>query len=146
MPNTRGIATFMQEEPMVLAGIGIALGAIVGALLPTTRIEERYIGPTAQSTKEQAKEMAREQWERGKEYAAEGWDEAKEAARRTWEDAKDEAQKSWENTQDRVASRADGAAGQTGDMTGTQSPLVPSGRESERDHLADATMRDRSAE
>ena len=71
---------------MVLAGLGVAVGAVIGALLPTTEIEERYVGPAAGSLKEQAKDAAREQWERGKQMAAEGWDEAKDAARRstTW--------------------------------------------------------------
>jgi len=83
MPNTRGIANFIKEEPMVLAGIGVALGAVIGALLPSTEIEKRYVGPTAGSLKEQGKDAAREQWDRGKELAAESWDEAKEAARHT---------------------------------------------------------------
>lgn len=138
MPDTRGIANFVQEEPMVLAGIGIALGAVIGALLPATEIEERYIGPTAGSLKEQAKDAAREQWERGKEMAAESWDEAKDAARRTWEDAKDEAQQSWDKQQ-RMASDA-GARGQTGDMTGSQTPLVPS-ENGERERMTEAASR-----
>ena len=128
VPSTRGIANFVQEEPMVLAGVGIALGAIIGALLPTTEIEERYIGPTAEQLKEQAKNLAREQWERGKEMAAEGWDEAKDTARRTWDDAKQEAQQGWENTQQKMDS-------------GGQPSLVPSAQESERERLAAATTR-----
>jgi ElaB/YqjD/DUF883 family membrane-anchored ribosome-binding protein len=137
MPSTRRITNFMQEEPMVLAGIGVALGAIVGAMLPTTRIEEQYVGPAAGSLKEQAKDAAREQWERGKQMASEGWDEAKEAASRTWEDAKNEAQKSWDGGERRMS---DGSAGQTGDMTGTPTPLVPS-EQGDRDRMADATSR-----
>jgi len=129
IPNTRSISNFMQEEPMVLAGLGIALGAIVGAMLPSTDIEERYLGPVADSAKQQATDVAREQWERGKEMAAEGWDEAKDAAKRTWEDAKDEAQQSWDNTQKRVA-QSGASSGQTGNMTGTQSPLVPGNADS----------------
>lgn len=121
IPSTRGITNFIQEEPMVLAGVGIALGAIIGAMLPSTEVEERYIGPTAGSLKEQAKDAAREQWERGKQMAAEGWDEAKDAAQRTWEDAKDEAQKSWENTQQKAP--ADSAGGK---VAGSRTPLVPS--------------------
>ncbi len=130
MPSTRSITSFLEEEPMVLAGLGVAVGAVIGALLPTTEIEERYVGPAAGSLKEQAKDAAREQWERGKQMAAEGWDEAKDAARRTWEDAKDEAQKSWDSTD---------SGGQSGDVTGSRRPLVPSERESER--MADATSR-----
>jgi ElaB/YqjD/DUF883 family membrane-anchored ribosome-binding protein len=127
VPSTRGLTNFVQEEPMVLAGVGIALGAIIGALLPTTELEERYIGPTAEQLKEQAKDMAREQWERGKEMAAEGWDEAKDTALRTWEDAKQEAQQGWENTQQK--------------MDSGQPSLVPSGQESGRERMAGATSR-----
>ena len=42
--GTRGLTRFMREEPMVLAGLGIALGALVGALLPATEIENRTMG------------------------------------------------------------------------------------------------------
>jgi len=129
MPDTRGLAKFVQDEPMVLAGVGVALGAIIGALLPTTEMEERYIGPTAEQLKEQAKTMAREQWERGKEMAAGGWEEAKDTAMRTWEDAKDEAQQGWENTQQKM------------DSGSSQPTLVPSGSEGSAGRLADATSR-----
>lgn len=141
MPNTRGIANFLQEEPMVLAGLGVAVGAVIGALLPTTEIEERYVGAAAGSLKEQAKDAAREQWERGKQMAAEGWDEAKDAARRTWDDAKDEAQKSWENTQQKVA---EGSGGQSGDMTGSRATLAPS-EQGESGRMADATSRNQNS-
>jgi ElaB/YqjD/DUF883 family membrane-anchored ribosome-binding protein len=137
--STRGIANFMQEQPIVLAGIGVALGAIIGAMLPTTETEERYMGPTAQSLKDDAKDMAREQWERGKSLAEEGWDEAKDAARRTWEDAKDEADKAWRETKEKTA-QSD-SMGQTKDLTGTRAPLVPSGQEESADRLADAAAR-----
>jgi ElaB/YqjD/DUF883 family membrane-anchored ribosome-binding protein len=127
VPGTSRLTNFFQEEPVVLAGVGVALGAIIGALLPTTELEERYIGPTAEQLKEQAKSMAREQWERGKEMAAGGWDEAKEAALRSWEDVKQEAQQGLENTERRM------------DSGSGQPSLVPSGQESDR--LADATAR-----
>lgn len=137
--GTQGIAKFMQEQPIVLAGLGIALGAVIGALLPSTEVEERYLGPTAGAVKENAKEMAREQWERGKELAEESWDEAKEAARRTWEDAKEEANKAWEDTKQKPGDS--GSTGQTADLTGARTPLVPSGQEENAERLADATQR-----
>lgn len=139
MDGTRGISKFMQEQPIVLAGIGVALGAVIGALLPSTETEERYLGPTAGALKENAKDMAREQWERGKELAEEGWDEAKEAARRTWEDAKQEANTAWQDTRQKAADS--GSSGQTADLTGTRTPLVPSEQEENAERLADATER-----
>ena len=117
--GTRGLTRFMREEPMVLAGLGIALGALVGALLPATEIENRAMGEASDALKRDAKEAAREQWERGKDLAEDGWDEAKEAARRTWDDAKDEAQKSWQDI------KQDAADGHAGDRTGAEASIVP---------------------
>ena len=131
---TQGISNFVREEPLVVAGLGIALGAIVGALLPSTDIENRAMGERSDALKSTAMEAAREQWERGKDIAETGWDEAKEAARRTWEDAKQEARRSWDDTR----SAAAGRDGHAGDLTGTQTPLVPN---EQAERLADATER-----
>jgi ElaB/YqjD/DUF883 family membrane-anchored ribosome-binding protein len=130
--GTRGLTRFMREEPMVLAGLGIALGALVGALLPATEIENRTMGEASDALKRDAKEAAREQWERGKDLAEEGWDEAKEAVHRTWDDAKDEAQKSWDDVK-----KDAGVDAHAGDTTSLQAPLVPSETKAER--LADTT-------
>ena len=119
MQGARGLTKFMQEEPLVVAGLGIALGALVGALLPATDLENRTMGEASDQLKRDAREAAREQWERGKDLAEDGWDEAKETARRTWEDAKDEAQKSWDATE---GDRGDGHAG---DTTGADASIVP---------------------
>jgi len=126
MEGTRGLTKFMQEEPLVVAGLGIALGALVGALLPSTEVENRAMGEASDQLKRDARAVAREQWERGKDIAEDGWDEAKEAARRTWEDAKAEAEKSWDDTKQHAGSRADGHAG---DVTGADASLVPSEEE-----------------
>jgi ElaB/YqjD/DUF883 family membrane-anchored ribosome-binding protein len=135
---TRGVANFVRQEPLVAAGIGIALGAIIGALLPSTDLENRTMGERSDALKSDAVETAREQWQRGKEIAETGWDEAKEAARRTWEDAKDEAQRSWDDTK-RAAGVNDGHAG---DLTGTQAPLVPSEAQTKAERVADTSERD----
>jgi ElaB/YqjD/DUF883 family membrane-anchored ribosome-binding protein len=128
--STRGLTRFMRDEPLVVAGLGIALGALVGALLPTTELENRTMGETSDQLKRDTREAVREQWERGKQIAEDGWDEAKEAARRTWEDAKAEAQKSWEATQ-RDADLPGGGRGDghAGDKTGVRATLVPSEEE-----------------
>ena len=133
--GTRSLTRFMQEEPLVVAGLGIALGALVGALLPATEIENRAMGEASDQLKRDAREAAREQWERGKDIAEDGWDEAKEAARRTWEDAKAEAEKSWDDTKRHASERADGHAG---DVTGADASLVPSEEEKKSRKRANA--------
>lgn len=52
---------FMQqlnENPMVLAGIGIALGAAMGGAIPNTRKEDELLGDEADKLREKAKQAA----------------------------------------------------------------------------------------
>lgn len=137
MQSTRGLTRFMQEEPLVVAGLGIALGAVIGALLPPTEIENRTMGQASDQLKRDAREAAREQWERGKEIAEDGWDEAKDTVRRTWDDAKAEAQRSVD-----ALGREAGSDGHARDTTGAQAPLVPNETDAKAERLADATERD----
>lgn len=79
-----GLASFLKEEPMVLAGIGIALGAALGAAFPASEAENRLMGETSDAVKEAAAEAAGQQWEKGKAVAEataeKAWDEAKHEA------------------------------------------------------------------
>lgn len=50
----------LQEQPLVLAAVGLALGAAFGAALPSTRQENRLLGKTSDRLAEQAKSKARE--------------------------------------------------------------------------------------
>jgi len=54
---------FSKEQPLVLAGLGLAVGAVIGALLPPTETEDRLLGETADDAKETARRIA----ERAKE-------------------------------------------------------------------------------
>ena len=79
------MARFLKNEPLVLAGIGVALGAAIGAILPVSETENRYMGETSDAMKERASEMAEEKWHEGKEAAQHVADAA-------WRQAKHEAQ------------------------------------------------------
>ena len=61
---------FLQEQPLVAAAIGIAVGALIGSLLPATRTEDRYMGEYADDVRGQAADAASEQAERLKGEAA----------------------------------------------------------------------------
>jgi len=69
---------FCKEQPLVLAGLGIAIGAAIGAALPTTEIENELMGDTSDELKETAKEMAVEQIDKAKEYGGKIGDALKE--------------------------------------------------------------------
>jgi hypothetical protein len=64
-----GFEHMLEEQPLVLGAVALALGAVLGATLPTTRIENRYLGPTRERLQNQAGDYARQQWEKAKEVA-----------------------------------------------------------------------------
>jgi hypothetical protein len=86
---SRNIADFFQEQPLVLAGLGLALGAAIGAALPSTRTEDELMGETSDTLKERVTATAEEQLDKGKAVAGKAWDKAKqEAEKQTGEGAK----------------------------------------------------------
>jgi len=74
---------FCREQPMVVAGIGLAIGAMIGALLPTSEAEDRLMGEASDRAKESAQSLAKEKYEDAKNVGERAFDAAKdEAAKR----------------------------------------------------------------
>ena len=69
--NARRAAGVAQENPLGLAVGSIAVGFIVGMLVPSSRVEDRKLGPLADDVKEKAKETGQEALERGQQVAQE---------------------------------------------------------------------------
>jgi hypothetical protein len=69
---------FCREQPMVLAGFGLAMGAMIGALLPTSETEDRLMGETSDRVKERAQDVASEQYEGAKKVGERAFDAAKD--------------------------------------------------------------------
>jgi len=104
---------FCREQPLLLTGLGIAVGALVGALLPATETENRMMGATSDGLKKDAQELASEQYE---------------GARKVGERAVEAAQ-------DEAAKRADAKGSQSGTGSTHESDeptLVPSDPRSDR--------------
>ena len=74
------IMEFFKEQPLALAGIGIALGAAIGAALPPTEAEDRLIGGAADDFKETAGSVATEQAEKATAVAEHVYDDAQKEA------------------------------------------------------------------
>jgi gas vesicle protein len=47
----------MREQPLAVALLGVAAGAVVAALLPSTKVEERTLGPAREALTEAARDM-----------------------------------------------------------------------------------------
>ena len=78
LPDRRALkrgATHMREtaegNPLGLAVGGLAVGFVVGTLLPKTRVENEQLGEFSDRTIEAAKDTASEAVERGKQVAQE---------------------------------------------------------------------------
>ena len=69
-----------QENPLGLAIGGVAVGFLVGMVLPSTRVESEKIGPIADDVKDKVRETGQEAVERGKEVAQNTAQAAAEAA------------------------------------------------------------------
>ena len=56
-------AGMRDERPILLAGLGLAVGALIGAAIPPTRTEDRLMGEARDKAVDRAKEKGREQTE-----------------------------------------------------------------------------------
>lgn len=78
--RTRNFFQFCAEQPLILAGIGLAIGAAIGAALPSTETEDRLMGDTSDQLKDQAQDFAQEQLQKGKAVAEQGMQQVRDAA------------------------------------------------------------------
>lgn len=75
--RTAGMA---QENPLGLAIGAVAVGFVVGSLLPKTRVEQEKLGPMATQAREQVSDLASEAVEHGKQVAEDTMHAAAETA------------------------------------------------------------------
>jgi hypothetical protein len=66
LAGARSAIAFCQRQPLVLAGIGLAIGATIGAALPSTQMEDDLMGKASDEVKDSAKEMAVDQLDKAK--------------------------------------------------------------------------------
>jgi len=83
-----------EENPIGLALGGVAVGFIVGMLLPSTRMEDEKVGPIAEEVKEKAIETGQEAVERGKDVAGQVAEQAAETAQDAGQEQAEQMKKS----------------------------------------------------
>ncbi|HEX2940002.1 MAG TPA: hypothetical protein VHO91_03080, partial [Rhodopila sp.] len=70
----------ISESPVLLGALGLAAGAMLGALIPQSEQEQAALGGIAGQTRDAATSLAREGIERGKHVAQAVADKAQESA------------------------------------------------------------------
>jgi ElaB/YqjD/DUF883 family membrane-anchored ribosome-binding protein len=73
----RSFSEMVESEPLILAGLGLAVGAAIGAMMPASRTERQFVGEHLDDLKESASEMASEHWETAKTVARDAASAAK---------------------------------------------------------------------
>jgi ElaB/YqjD/DUF883 family membrane-anchored ribosome-binding protein len=71
-----GIGQLAREQPLMVAGVGFALGVALGLLIPLSRAEREVLGDQAEKLKDKASELASEGYERAKGVAQRAYDAA----------------------------------------------------------------------
>ena len=71
---------FVQEQPMLAGALGAAVGALIGALLPTSEVEDRYLGEHADTAKREAQAKAETGMGRLREEAESGMERVRSEA------------------------------------------------------------------
>lgn len=66
---SRDLLQFCRSQPLVLAGLGMALGAIIGTLIPATETEDALMGEKSDQVKDQVRDFADEQVGKAKSTA-----------------------------------------------------------------------------
>ena len=73
------LSHLIEEQPLVLAAVGIALGAALGAALPTTETENSLLGETSHSVKGAAQGLVQEQIAQVKSVASNAVEDIKQS-------------------------------------------------------------------
>lgn len=78
---SRDVFDFCKDQPLVLAGLGLAIGAALGAAIPETAAEDRLMGEAADQVKEQAQAIASDQLQHAKQVGQHMVDETTKIAK-----------------------------------------------------------------
>lgn len=86
---SRQILSLFDNQPLVAGALAFAVGAAVGAALPSTAQEDELLGKPADKLRSKAMKEAGNLYEQGKEKAAEIYEDVSSEASRMYDDAKD---------------------------------------------------------
>jgi hypothetical protein len=72
----------LDQEPLILAALGLAVGAAIGASLPVSKVERRYLGPTRDKLVGRGRELAESSIGDVKDVAQKAYGQVKEELQR----------------------------------------------------------------
>jgi ElaB/YqjD/DUF883 family membrane-anchored ribosome-binding protein len=88
-----GWSKLSYEQPLLVGALGLAVGAALGALLPSTDAENRLMGEASDAVTRQISETAQEQYSQAKEVVSDNVEQAKEALAGAYDEARETVSK-----------------------------------------------------
>ena len=85
--------------------LGLAIGFLVGMLIPSTRVEDQKIGPIADDVKDKVRETGQEALEHGKQVAQDAAQTVQESGQQHAQEVKESAQQSAQEVRDGAGSQ-----------------------------------------
>ncbi|HLH49346.1 MAG TPA: DUF3618 domain-containing protein [Roseiarcus sp.] len=73
-------AETIRRNPLLVGGVGAAIGAVIAGLLPSSKTEDRWVGRVSDHLKSGARETASQGYEAARDAAAAAYDSAAERA------------------------------------------------------------------
>ncbi len=85
IPNDRSevkskLSNLLEEQPLILGAIGLAVGAAIGAALPITQTEDNWMGSTSHSVRQAAQDAARQEVDTLRTAAGQAVENVKQSA------------------------------------------------------------------
>ena len=74
------LSSLLEEQPLILGAIGLAVGAAIGAALPITQTEDNWMGSTAHSVRQAAQDAARQEVDTLRAAAGQAVENVKQSA------------------------------------------------------------------
>ena len=74
------LSNLLEEQPLILGAIGLAVGAAIGAALPITQTEDNWMGSTAHSVRQAAQDAARQEVDTLRAAAGQAVENVKQSA------------------------------------------------------------------
>lgn len=71
----------IQEQPLALGALALAAGALLGAALPMTEYENKWVGPVHDRTVARAKEVGQREYDNLREALASSWERRSNGSR-----------------------------------------------------------------
>lgn len=128
--GSRSVMHLLSEHPLVLAGLGLALGAAIGAALPSTDTEDELMGKESDKLKDQVEGFAQTQAAKGEAVAEKAWDAANVEA-----ESQGLTSKSDTVSSEASSEAAEGAQSSQHDGASEEATIVPSLDGAERGKL-----------